>query len=187
MFLYLYIYIYNCMFVSALPDPTCNSEKSANGGNKQNYYYYYYYYMYLNWIACVVISAISRLSRCFPKFQSHCWIHFSGLRIISLPLGVTYPNVPGNLFKDERRNYFFHHHSKLPLTLQFSNCCNGRQETVSMPQLSPPQSLPLGNSIQIKKSSKRWADSLSSVLSPQPPYNTKKPLWGREMPKYRCK
>ena len=35
MFLYLYIYIYNCMFVSALPDPTCNSEKSANGGNKQ--------------------------------------------------------------------------------------------------------------------------------------------------------
>ena len=22
------------MFVSALPDPTCNSEKSANGGNK---------------------------------------------------------------------------------------------------------------------------------------------------------
>ena len=35
MFLYLYIYVYNCMFVSALPDPTCNSEKSANGGNKQ--------------------------------------------------------------------------------------------------------------------------------------------------------
>ena len=35
MFLYLYIYMYNCMFVSALPDPTCNSEKSANGGNKQ--------------------------------------------------------------------------------------------------------------------------------------------------------
>ena len=23
------------MFVSALPDPTCNSEKSVNGGNKQ--------------------------------------------------------------------------------------------------------------------------------------------------------
>ena len=23
------------MFVSALPDPTCNSENSANGGNKQ--------------------------------------------------------------------------------------------------------------------------------------------------------
>ena len=22
--------MYNCMFVSALPDPTCNSEKSAN-------------------------------------------------------------------------------------------------------------------------------------------------------------
>ena len=35
MFLYLYIYMYNCMFVSALPDPTCNSEKSANGENKQ--------------------------------------------------------------------------------------------------------------------------------------------------------
>ena len=35
MCLYLYIYIYNCMFVSALPDPTCNSEKSVNGGNKQ--------------------------------------------------------------------------------------------------------------------------------------------------------
>ena len=27
--------MYNCMFVSALPDPTCNSEKSVNGGNKQ--------------------------------------------------------------------------------------------------------------------------------------------------------
>ena len=27
--------MYSCMFVSALPDPTCNSEKSANGGNKQ--------------------------------------------------------------------------------------------------------------------------------------------------------
>ena len=27
--------MYNCMFVSVLPDPTCNSEKSANGGNKQ--------------------------------------------------------------------------------------------------------------------------------------------------------
>ena len=34
-FLYLYIYMYSCMFVSALPDPTCNSEKSAYGGNKQ--------------------------------------------------------------------------------------------------------------------------------------------------------
>ena len=34
-YIILYIYIYNCMFVSALPDPTCNSEKSANGGNKQ--------------------------------------------------------------------------------------------------------------------------------------------------------
>ena len=33
------------MFVSALPDPTCNSEKSANGGNKQILYYYYYYYV----------------------------------------------------------------------------------------------------------------------------------------------
>ena len=29
------IYMYNCMFVSALPDPTCNSEKSANGVIKQ--------------------------------------------------------------------------------------------------------------------------------------------------------
>ena len=27
--------MYNCMFVSALPDPTCNSEKSTNDGNKQ--------------------------------------------------------------------------------------------------------------------------------------------------------
>ena len=27
--------MYYCMFVSALPDPTCNSEKPANGGNKQ--------------------------------------------------------------------------------------------------------------------------------------------------------
>ena len=30
-FMCLYLYIY----ISALPDPTCNSEKSANGGNKQ--------------------------------------------------------------------------------------------------------------------------------------------------------
>ena len=36
----------------------------------------------------VVRSAIARLSRCFPKFQSYCWIHSSGLRIISLPLVV---------------------------------------------------------------------------------------------------
>ena len=88
-----------------------------------------------------------------------------------------------NMFKDERRNYFFRHHSKLPLTLQFSNSCNRRQETVSIPQLSPPQSLPLCNSIQIKKSSNRKMESagrtLSSVLSPQPPYNTKNPLWRR--------
>ena len=27
--------MYNCMFVSALLAPTCNSEKSANGGNQQ--------------------------------------------------------------------------------------------------------------------------------------------------------
>ena len=33
----------------------------------------------------VVSSAIARLSRCFPKFQSYCWIYSSGLRIISLP------------------------------------------------------------------------------------------------------
>ena len=88
-----------------------------------------------------------------------------------------------NLFNGKRHNYFFRHHSKLPLTLQFSNSCNRRQETVSIPQLSPPQSLPLGNSIQIKKSSNRKMESagrtLSSVLSPQPPYNTKKPLWRR--------
>ena len=32
--------MYNCMFVSALPDPTCNSEKSANGGNKQILFIY---------------------------------------------------------------------------------------------------------------------------------------------------
>ena len=36
----------------------------------------------------VVFSAIGRLSRCFPKLQSHRWIHFCGLRIISLPPGV---------------------------------------------------------------------------------------------------
>ena len=57
-----------------------------------------------------------------------------------------------------------------------------------MPQLSAPQSLPLGNSIQIKNGSNRKIESagrtLSSVLSPQPPYNTKKLLWRREMSKY---
>ena len=35
MSLYLYNYTYTCMFVSALSDPTSNSERSANGGNKQ--------------------------------------------------------------------------------------------------------------------------------------------------------
>ena len=38
-FMSLYLYMYNntyiCMFVSALSDPTSNSERSANGGNKQ--------------------------------------------------------------------------------------------------------------------------------------------------------
>ena len=28
-------YTYTCMFVSTLSDPTSNSERSANGGNKQ--------------------------------------------------------------------------------------------------------------------------------------------------------
>ena len=36
MSLYLYNYTYVCIFVSALSDPTSNSLKSANGGNKQN-------------------------------------------------------------------------------------------------------------------------------------------------------
>ena len=35
MSLYLYNYTYTCMFVSTLSDPTSNSERSANGGNKQ--------------------------------------------------------------------------------------------------------------------------------------------------------
>ena len=38
MSLYLYNYTYTCMFVSALSDPTSNSERSANGGNKQILY-----------------------------------------------------------------------------------------------------------------------------------------------------
>ena len=38
MSLYLYNYTYICMFVSALPDPTSNSEISANGANKQILY-----------------------------------------------------------------------------------------------------------------------------------------------------
>ena len=33
--LYLYNNMYICMFVSALSDTTSNSERSANGGNKQ--------------------------------------------------------------------------------------------------------------------------------------------------------
>ena len=44
------------------------------------------YLHYLNWRGCrSQPGAIARLSRCFPKFQSHRWIHSSGLRIISLP------------------------------------------------------------------------------------------------------
>ena len=35
MSLYLFNYAYKCMFVSALSDPTSNSERSAIGGNKQ--------------------------------------------------------------------------------------------------------------------------------------------------------
>ena len=38
MTLYLRNYTYICMFVSALSDPTSNSERSANGGNKQILY-----------------------------------------------------------------------------------------------------------------------------------------------------
>ena len=38
MSLYFYNYKYICMFVSALSDPTSNSERSANGGNKQKLY-----------------------------------------------------------------------------------------------------------------------------------------------------
>ena len=38
MSLYLFNYAYICIFVSALSDPTSNSERSANGGNKQILY-----------------------------------------------------------------------------------------------------------------------------------------------------
>ena len=38
MSLYLFNYAYICMFVSALSDPTSNSERSAIGGNKQILY-----------------------------------------------------------------------------------------------------------------------------------------------------
>ena len=41
------------MFASALSDPTCNSEKSANGGNKQILLllllYYYYLLVFMNY------------------------------------------------------------------------------------------------------------------------------------------
>ena len=39
--------MYNCMFVSALPDPTCNSEKSANGGNKQIFLFFLFFLLLL--------------------------------------------------------------------------------------------------------------------------------------------
>ena len=46
MSLYLFNYAYICMFVSALSDPTSNSERSAIGGNKQILY-------------CIVLYCIS--------------------------------------------------------------------------------------------------------------------------------
>ena len=46
------------MFVSALPDPTCNSEKSANGGNKQ--------------ILLLLLLLVSN-SICGPNIQVPLW------------------------------------------------------------------------------------------------------------------
>ena len=46
--LYLYNYTYICTFVSALSDPTSNSERSANGGNKQILYCIVLYCIVLN-------------------------------------------------------------------------------------------------------------------------------------------
>ena len=49
------------MFVSALPDPTCNSEKSANGGNKQI-------------LLLLLLSFVSlTIAGTFNNFLSHCY------------------------------------------------------------------------------------------------------------------
>ena len=54
------------MFVSALPDPTCNSEKSANGGNKQIIYYYYYIIVKKPWKRESIYEAIFKPGTRFP-------------------------------------------------------------------------------------------------------------------------
>ena len=118
-----------------------------------------------------------------PPLNSFLWFtdNFFATRCIykwCLLVSQGYP------FKDKRHS-FFRHHSKLPLTLRFSNCSNRRQETVSMPQLSPPQSLSLGNSIPLKKKQsknrERAAEALFFFLPSLP--TTHRVFWGGE----RCR
>ena len=54
---YLYNYTYTCMFVSALSDPTSNSERSANGGNKQ-----ILYCMFQKLVCCNLLPQTARPS-----------------------------------------------------------------------------------------------------------------------------
>ena len=67
--LYLYNYTNTCMFVSALPDPTSNSEISANGGNKQILYCIVLYCIigiaiFFNQITCIMVSRKVTIRKC---------------------------------------------------------------------------------------------------------------------------
>ena len=63
MSLYLYNFTYTCLFVSALSDPTNNSERSANGGNKQILYCTVWYCIVLYCI-CIVLYCMFRKLVC---------------------------------------------------------------------------------------------------------------------------
>ena len=118
----------------------------------------------------------------------HRWIHFSGLRIISLPPGVFTSDVSWclrvicSMVKDTTTSFAIILNYPWPYSSQIV-AIDGRKQFQYLNSLLRRACRWVIYSIQIKKSSNRKMESagrtLSSVLSPQPPYNTKKPLWSR--------
>ena len=68
------------MFVSALPDPTCNSEKSANGGNKQILLLLLLLLLIKDSIQCkkslesMSCLVLPQHEQPYPKGLSVCWV-----------------------------------------------------------------------------------------------------------------
>ena len=97
--LYLYNYTYTCMFVSALPDPTSNSEISANGGNKQILYcivLYYWHSHFFNQITCIMVSRKVTIRKCKMLYFRNERRYGTGSLKKDLFLGHLQPPIDNN-------------------------------------------------------------------------------------------